>query len=84
MTDEELFFLEAKPLVDRQSKMRAEGQRDIPIGDSAGTCQWPGWGAESKTGTVCGLPRKEKTVKGITVPAGPYCEYHHGCAYPKA
>lgn len=67
--------LKAVPFIDRQPSMRAKGQLDILFdGSSRHKCQWPSWGADAKTGTVCGLPTALKG--GI-----PYCAYHYRCAY---
>lgn len=76
----------AGKFADRQLAMRAPGAGEgVPFLASGSTCQWPLWGIEAKTGNVCGRPwRVGKDRHGDERPLGPYCEYHHGKAYPGA
>lgn len=70
----------------RQPRMRSETQRDIPITESSGTCQWPAWDIDDSTGCVCGdqlaVLRYERTRRGVTPVTGAYCSYHQQKAYP--
>lgn len=54
--------------LDRQMRMRAPGQLDLPYpGDRPRhQCQWPSWSLSEKIGTICGLP----------VDNGSYCTFH--------
>lgn len=85
--DDEPFAIDpnASRYADRQAAMRAPGERVVAFADSGSRCVWPLWGADARTGDVCGLPyRIAPDERGKLRPKGPYCEFHHGKAYPAA